>query len=74
MARKAQSSKVPKPSGRVKIGSILNFKKHGNSEEEKKIIQPFKDYGLMKCLTFDYQAVQKEEVLEWYLIAKIYGV
>lgn len=77
MAPKAKSSKEPKATNRVKMGSMLDvdgfLKQHGSSEAMKKIIQSFKDSGLLKYLTFENQTIRNEEVLELYLNAKVQG-
>lgn len=61
MAPKVVASKMIKATDHVKMGSMLDvegfLKQHNNSETAKKIIKAFKDYGLLKYLTFDYQCV-----------------
>ncbi|VFQ84247.1 unnamed protein product [Cuscuta campestris] len=64
-----------KVTDRIKTGCILDpegfLKQHQHSDVARKIIDAFQDCGLMKFLAFPYSSVQKEEVLEWYLHAKV---
>lgn len=75
IAPKGDVSKSPKPLDMVKTGSILDvqgFLNHlNNSEEAKKVIKAFRDCGIPRFLSFGYQSVNKEEVLEFYLKARL---
>lgn len=75
MAPKIPSNKPVKATDRIKMASMLDknglLKQHDQSETAKQVIKSFEDCSMMKYITFDYQLVQKEEVMEWYLHAKI---
>lgn len=64
-----------KPPDKVKTGYTLDtqgFLAHfNNSEDAKKVVKAFEDSRILRFMTFNYKSVHKEEVLEFYLNARM---
>lgn len=75
MAPKITVPKASKSSDKVKTCSILDvqgFLSHFNdSKEVKRVVKAFSDCEILNFLSFNYRAVHKEVVLEFYLNARI---